>query len=318
MTTYSVETTSGIVTSWLPLTTSFSAPSACFTGIYSQAAQAGIEAGPGKLVFDPFANPSTACFLQQVTQWWDQSTTSPYATAGTVTSLGPFECPGGYTTAFTTENSLASTQIACCPSGYGYQGAFYVPGQFGGCVSMPKSGSTMQYLVYATSSWSETSTVLGSTQIAAVQIIGWNLAAVTQPSAAASSTTATASESSSQTSADSSAASASSSATSVSSPSTSTKSSFPVGTVAGGVVGGVAVIILIVATYFFVRKRRLGQGSRHRIQEHYPDVPSAKPPGSNHTAHVLLGNITGRAKPTGHQNNMAASAAAAYTTGPRV
>jgi hypothetical protein len=112
MATYSVETVSGVVTSWLPLTASFSAPSACFTGIYSQQGSAG-----QLIAFDPFYQSivpsfSTACFPEQATLWYNQGT-DPLST---VTSLGPFECPGGYTTAFTTEQAPSSTEIACCPS----------------------------------------------------------------------------------------------------------------------------------------------------------------------------------------------------------
>lgn len=112
MSTYTVQTASGVVTSWLSMPTGFSAPPACFTGIYSQQGSAG-----QLIAFDPFYQsivPSftTACFPEQATLWYNQGT-DPLST---VTSLGPFACPGGYTTAFTSADSPQSTQIACCPT----------------------------------------------------------------------------------------------------------------------------------------------------------------------------------------------------------
>jgi hypothetical protein len=110
MSTLPVETNAGVVTSWLAVPTGFSAPPACSSAIYSQQGSAG-----QLIAFDPFYQsivPSftTACFPDQVTLWYNQGTDP-----SSVTSLGPFQCPGGYTTGFTSEDS-SSTQIACCPS----------------------------------------------------------------------------------------------------------------------------------------------------------------------------------------------------------
>lgn len=102
---------SGVVTSWLPMTTPFSAAPECAGAIYSQ------QGDGGQLIaFDPFYESivptfTYSCFPSQATEWYNQGT-DPLET---VTSLGPFECPGGYVTAYTTQIAN-SVKVACCPS----------------------------------------------------------------------------------------------------------------------------------------------------------------------------------------------------------
>lgn len=118
----SPETTSGTVTTWIPLTTA--APSsgiddcsAARYAAYNQPTQHELTA------FDPFLSTvisvkfATRCFESEATSWWDvvRHPQTGYNQLVTVTSLGPIVCPGGYTTAAT---SLAGdrTHVACCPS----------------------------------------------------------------------------------------------------------------------------------------------------------------------------------------------------------
>jgi hypothetical protein len=222
MASHPVQTVSGVVTSWIPLTTGSPPPPACSSAIYSQ------QGGGELIAFDPVLQvlvPSftSSCFPTQATDWYNQG--SP--PLPTITSLGPFACPGGYTTAFTTTEK-SSTHIACCPSyvlydplihltltcasDYVYQGSFVDHGTIGECWSTPTDGATIRYFTLTdTGTWSETSTVLSSTHVVGVQINGYNFAT---PTTSSSTTSSTSSSTTSSTS------SSTTSSTSSSSPST--------------------------------------------------------------------------------------------------
>jgi hypothetical protein len=107
------ETNGGIVTSWLPLTSTWPSVAECATGgIYSQIGANGAMA----IADDPFygisINRSLTCLPPFATLWWSQSITIPLLTH---TSLGPFVCPGGYTTATASVVNDISTFVGCCP-----------------------------------------------------------------------------------------------------------------------------------------------------------------------------------------------------------
>jgi hypothetical protein len=108
------ETNGGIVTSWLPLTSTWPSVAECATGgIYSQMGANGALA----IAYDPYygmsIDRSLTCLPPFATAWWSQSTTTPLLTH---TSLGPFVCPGGYTTATSSVVNDISTFVGCCPS----------------------------------------------------------------------------------------------------------------------------------------------------------------------------------------------------------
>ncbi|KAH8601787.1 hypothetical protein B0O99DRAFT_680907 [Bisporella sp. PMI_857] len=121
------ETNSGTVTSWIPLTTSFSAEPACSKAIYLQRL--------GNFVaFDPFyvslSADSTRCLPFEGTLWWNQAGTALNNVGLRQTSsIGPVACPAAFTTAFTLEFSDSSTKVACCPSDYAFQGTILEKGQ---------------------------------------------------------------------------------------------------------------------------------------------------------------------------------------------
>jgi hypothetical protein len=107
------ETNEGIVTSWIPITSAWPVVAECATGgIYSQIGPEGVA-----IADDPYyginINRSLTCLPPAATLWWDQSTTFPLLTH---TSLGPFVCPGDYTTATTSVVNNSSTFVGCCPS----------------------------------------------------------------------------------------------------------------------------------------------------------------------------------------------------------
>lgn len=112
MTTRAAETSGGVTTSWLPLTTAGpTLSSECLNAIYlATANNASIQA------FDPWygQNVDTAlqCLPAQQTTWWEQ----PDLSASTLWNLGPLACPNGYTKATTKSVNSISTILACCPS----------------------------------------------------------------------------------------------------------------------------------------------------------------------------------------------------------
>lgn len=120
ITTLPPETTSGIVTAWIPLTTTAPPPySACwnesFTNDYDTHA---FDSVP--VAFDPdfgFQNGSSyiICQPDEVASWFHHPTAS--STTGdfaTVTSIQPVVCPSMWSTAFTS-TVRNSVQVTCCP-----------------------------------------------------------------------------------------------------------------------------------------------------------------------------------------------------------
>ena len=106
---YPAETAAGTVTSWLPVTTAWSAPAACSSLVW--------EGYPPYLaVNDPgygiYVDPGVRCLPSAATQWWEQNHNNY---GSTTFSLGPITCPMTYTTV-TTSVQDSSTFIACCPS----------------------------------------------------------------------------------------------------------------------------------------------------------------------------------------------------------
>lgn len=112
MATRAAETSAGLTTSWVPLTTAGPTYSPeCASAIYlNPQNNASIGA------FDPWygqhVNTALRCQLPQQTTWWDQVDLA----ASTLWNLGPLACPNGYTTATTSSFNAYSTILACCPS----------------------------------------------------------------------------------------------------------------------------------------------------------------------------------------------------------
>jgi hypothetical protein len=106
----SLQTVSGKVTAWLPLTTPWPSSSDCNTHVYAQN-------GDGTLIgwdpyFDLYVEPSSIhCLPPEVTSSWWQSNSD------TVTLLGPsFACPSAYSAVQTNLIASSTQHILCCPS----------------------------------------------------------------------------------------------------------------------------------------------------------------------------------------------------------
>lgn len=119
-TTPAPETTSGIVTAWIPLTTVAPPPlSACwnesFTNDYDGTA---FDSVP--VAFDPdfgfqVGSSYIGCQPSEVTIWFDDATASLTKGAlATVTSIQPVVCPSMWSTA-RTSTVRNSVQVTCCP-----------------------------------------------------------------------------------------------------------------------------------------------------------------------------------------------------------
>lgn len=107
---YGPVTSSGTVTSYLPLTTAWSAPAQC-SSLF-------LESGGNLLLNAPEYQNDVAgapgCMPPQISPWWYQSLN---AASPTVTLLGGYDflCPEAYTTAFSWAVD-STTTIGCCPS----------------------------------------------------------------------------------------------------------------------------------------------------------------------------------------------------------
>lgn len=102
---------SGDVVSFIPLTTTFSAPRSC-SSIFRLD-------GPSLMAYDPgYAveiNSDVICGPPAVTTWWEQARLGVGPSDHTALSIGPLTCPGPFTTA-TTSVQDGSTSVFCCPS----------------------------------------------------------------------------------------------------------------------------------------------------------------------------------------------------------
>lgn len=104
-----------VPTTYIPLTTTFSAPLACSSQFVLPAItvnQAIFAFDPGHKVKDPTA---LDCSPEQAVEWWAQDAAQTSTGIGGTTMI----CPNLYTTAYTTPlfvDDKTKTLIACCPS----------------------------------------------------------------------------------------------------------------------------------------------------------------------------------------------------------
>lgn len=111
-TLYPAETNDGVVTSWVPLTTEFTASSSCSTEYRLN--------GPSLVAYDPGygldIDPDVICAPPAVTTWWEQGRLGRGNEDGhTAASLGPMTCPDGWATVVTSRKDQSSTLAMCCP-----------------------------------------------------------------------------------------------------------------------------------------------------------------------------------------------------------
>jgi hypothetical protein len=107
---YPVQTLSGTLTTFLPVTTAWPSVPECATIVWQNAQYTQYYD-----MYDPgyglSAAPDVSCLPPAATIWWENKDgTTP------VYSIRPIVCPEDYTTATTSMNGPSSTFVACCPS----------------------------------------------------------------------------------------------------------------------------------------------------------------------------------------------------------
>lgn len=133
------EAHTGTTTSWLPLVTSPPTDPRCSKHLYNPDG-----AHYTLIAFDPWLEGAAniTCLPREAAEWYTQRNLPFGATTGIVTSLGPMQCPNGYTTASSSKKNAASTMVFCCPSEYAFatsadHGSLY------GCTSMQTQEVTL-------------------------------------------------------------------------------------------------------------------------------------------------------------------------------
>lgn len=168
------ETTDGIVTSWIPITTAYPQKPGCSERYWSYVESTIAAWDPGYGI----SYSDYGCLPRPVTTWWDQDRLGP--NPSTVVSLGPITCPDAYYTASTSKKDESSTFVACCPSGYIFAD-FLDRGSTGECYSKVDAGKVISYIIRdEAQNWQESTLTFDSaTTVAAIQVNGWVFASQT-------------------------------------------------------------------------------------------------------------------------------------------
>ncbi|KAM0809064.1 putative kinesin light protein [Seiridium cardinale] len=168
------ETNGGIVTSWAPVTTDFTAASECSSLQFANNPPviAGWDPGYGVSFDSPYT-----CHPKAVTTWWLAALLG--TNANTVFSLGPITCPPDYTTAGSSSKDATSTMVFCCPQDYDFV-QFYAPGDTGECTSKLAAGQEVTYQVKIDGTWTaNTTSMQKESSVVGIPINGWTFAATT-------------------------------------------------------------------------------------------------------------------------------------------
>jgi hypothetical protein len=107
---HSPETSSGIVTSWLAVTTAWPTQAGCSSALWNVWSTAIVAFDPG---YSLSVDKRSSCLPPAAMSWWEQDHSTH---TGMTLSLGLLVCPQAYTTASSSEKHNFSTFIACCPS----------------------------------------------------------------------------------------------------------------------------------------------------------------------------------------------------------
>ncbi|KAJ6157295.1 hypothetical protein N7470_004887 [Penicillium chermesinum] len=149
MSTLAPLTSSYTVIEFQPLTTEWSIPDACTTDYVASAGSGWSTMSVFWPQYGQYVDSSLQCLPSAATT---SASSSLNLDSSTVTSLGPFVCPSGWTMATTQESQLGSlTMTMCCPSNWGKNlngGDPTVPGK---CHSIMKT-SELTYAVKPTDS----------------------------------------------------------------------------------------------------------------------------------------------------------------------
>ena len=252
-TPYAVTTGSdGNFTSYIPLTTTFTAPASCTSLFW--------DSGPSLQAFAPGYGLSidldAQCVPPAMTTFWNQGLLFPGGSRQhTVISAGPVVCPKGWTTADRSTSDSISVQINCCPSGYQYFEDVY-----GNCLSSVSAGEVLTYASASSSpapspdDWSTVTTTLDTdSTVGAVAVVGWNIKGATSPTPSPTTSPSNTASATGDTSTN----------PSLPSPTQTTPDNgLSSGAKAGigvGVALGVLGILALLATFFLLRRRRRGK-----------------------------------------------------------
>lgn len=107
---YSLETTSGTTTSWLPLTTVYPIVNGC-DQLFRQIPEGllGYDPNYGKTI-----DPRYSCAPPQATAWWEQLNGNTQTYNGNI-EIGPVTCPQSWRVVQTSIKDSVSTYSMCCP-----------------------------------------------------------------------------------------------------------------------------------------------------------------------------------------------------------
>lgn len=111
-TVYPAVTSNGAVTSFVPLTTTFTPSTGCSEYFRLN--------GPSLVAFDPGygldIDTNVRCLPSAVTTWWEQGRLGGDDEGHTAISLGPLVCPDEWRTVASSIDDKSSTLAMCCPS----------------------------------------------------------------------------------------------------------------------------------------------------------------------------------------------------------
>ncbi|KGO75606.1 hypothetical protein PITC_050360 [Penicillium italicum] len=280
---YPAETNSGTVTSYVPLTTTWTPPSECYTKYRLD--------GPSLMAFDPAygldVETGLVCGPPAMTTWWEQGLLGDHGSYATRISIGPMSCPDNWSTLASSTKDSSSILQMCCPSGF-YLGDA-IPGSVAGnCLSNVFSGMTLTYGSTAyddSTSWSMATTTLTSiSTVGAIGLVGWNIKYPSTATATSMTSTTTTTPSTSTATSMTSATTTTPSTSATSQNSNSGSSSgldtgAKIGIGIGIGVGAIGVIALLTTLYLFRRrKQRTTAEPDQSLSYHYPQPPAMSIP----------------------------------------
>ncbi|GJP92699.1 hypothetical protein AnigIFM59636_011501 [Aspergillus niger] len=266
---------SGTVTSYMPLTSVWTASSGCESKFRLD--------GPSLMAWDPGymldIDTNARCCPPQMVTWWEQALLGVGGQYHTQMEIGPFTGPESWPTVASSIKNQYSTLWMCCPSGY-FLSQGTVGQVTGRCMSSVYSGQTLTYGSTPLSdhtAWTiATTTLTTDSTVGAIDIVGWEIKyPVTATATAISTSTSTASTSSSTLT---SVPSTAEDNTSTSDNSLSAGAKAGIGIGVG--VGAVGIIALILALFLFNQRKRLAINSQQPVAAYayYPPFArNAKP-----------------------------------------
>ncbi|KAJ8066514.1 hypothetical protein OCU04_005572 [Sclerotinia nivalis] len=169
-----LQTSSGTITTWLPLSTAWPSTAACSSLVYVGGGKdAGKVFGWDPLYQAVLDTGSPRCFADEMVSWWLEP-------SSVTISLGPtFNCPAAYSTVATSVHRAGVTQVFCCPTDYKL--SVLIPSHSYGdyptqCMSTLTSGDILEYQTPTGGIHQPTSLTVSETLLVhGEHINGWNI-----------------------------------------------------------------------------------------------------------------------------------------------